>query len=185
MAGEASPVISVSSLLNDLVRDFISAADRSVSVHLKNCTESHVLINPQVYTYSGYCRNPPQPTVGKGVTEVCSFGHTEGTARGAVGVMTYDIIEDRKNAVQRLAILFSVPFDYASFTNRFAVGFFEVYRACDESMYEEMYHGAETTFTRAEGSGSEISYKDQNFTIRATMSPVKKSIMKVELWDTE
>ncbi|KAJ8348796.1 hypothetical protein SKAU_G00273850 [Synaphobranchus kaupii] len=85
------------SLVNDIAQQSISSILRSVSIHLFNST-SNILINPQVYTYSGYCYDPPQPTVKKGVTEVCAFGHTKGTICGAVGVLTYDIAEDWKRS---------------------------------------------------------------------------------------
>ncbi|XP_061095083.1 DELTA-sagatoxin-Srs1a-like [Conger conger] len=117
-AGAAS---AVTSLVYHIAQKTVSSGLRSVIVHLTNSSSS-VLINPQVYTSSGYSYDPPQPTVGKGATEVCAFGQTKGTARGSVGVLTYDIAKDRKiEAVKRLAIMFSVPFDYNLYENWFAL----------------------------------------------------------------
>ncbi|KAG9331982.1 hypothetical protein JZ751_016258 [Albula glossodonta] len=177
----AAASISGASLLNDVVQEFIIAANRRVSIHLMNLTNANILINPQIYTYSGYCHDPPQPTVGKGVTEVCAFGHTKGTARGSVGVMTYDIATAQEEASKRLAIMFSVPFNYNQYENVFALGVFDTTQPCDESLYKLMYYGNAETFTRANASGSELSYKGKTYTMRGTMSPIAKSIIKVEL----
>ncbi|KAG5849751.1 hypothetical protein ANANG_G00075040 [Anguilla anguilla] len=185
-AGVASAAISGVSLLNDIVQESINASSRSVSIHLTNNCESKLLINPQVYTNSGYCCDPPQPTVGQGVTETCGFENTKGAACGAVGVLTYDITEDRKTkAVKRLAIMFSVPFDYASFENWFAVGLFDTAQACDSYLYNLMYNN-EGSFKREKASGSEISFqKDEEFILLGTMSPAAKAEIKVELWDKD
>ncbi|KAJ8280030.1 hypothetical protein COCON_G00070960 [Conger conger] len=95
---------------------------RSVSIHLFN-NSSVILTNPQVYSISGSCVRAPQPTVEKGASVMCAFGKTAGTVRGAVGVLTYDIAEDQEmEAVKRLAIMFSVPYDYNLFKNVFALG---------------------------------------------------------------
>lgn len=178
-----SAVVGGDNLRYKIAYQSVSSALRSLIIHLSNRT-SCILINPQIYTFSGYCYVPPQPTVGKGVTEVCAFGHKKGTDCGSVGVLTYDITEDlKKEAVKRLAIMFSVPFDYASFENWFALGLFDTTQSCDRPLYELMYYHIEQNFKRACSSGSEVSFKDEKFKLRGTMSPVAKAEMKVELWD--
>ncbi|KAJ8377132.1 hypothetical protein SKAU_G00077160 [Synaphobranchus kaupii] len=167
-------------LLNFITKQSLNAASRSVSIYLSNCS-SNILINPQVYTYSGNCFEPPQPTVEKGVTEI-SFGSTTASSSGAVGVMTYDITEDRKNAVKRLAIMFSVPYNYNHYENWFALGLFDPYQACDESLYDMMYNKV-GTFERGKAVGTEIRFQSGKFTLRGNMSPVAKAEMKVELWE--
>ncbi|KAJ8277163.1 hypothetical protein GJAV_G00072120 [Gymnothorax javanicus] len=138
---EIAAALQGGSILNDIIQKCVLAGQRTVSIHLTNNCKSNFLTNPRVYTYSGYPYNPPQPTVPNGVTEVLSFGHTKGTACGAVGVLTYDITADRKTkAVKRLAVMFSVPFDYASFENWFALGLSDINQACDQSLYDLMYN---------------------------------------------
>ncbi|KAL4604791.1 DELTA-stichotoxin-Hcr4a-like [Arapaima gigas] len=175
---------SGATLVNELVQQYHCAPDRCVSIVMSNCSKNHTLVNPQVYTFSGYCYNPPQPTVRPGVTEICLFGKTIGCATGAVGVLTYDVT-DRQNSNQaRLAIMFSVPFDYNHFENWFALGFFDKNRPCDESLYKHMYY--ETgKFTRGKSVGSEIKYceEEERFTLKGTMSALGRSVMKVEFWD--
>uniref|UniRef100_A0A0E9WXH3 Uncharacterized protein n=1 Tax=Anguilla anguilla TaxID=7936 RepID=A0A0E9WXH3_ANGAN len=181
VAGVAGTAISGAALVKAIVHDSVSGCLRSVVINLNNNT-SYMLINPQVYTYSGYCYVPPQPSVEKRKTEVCSFGQTKGTACGAVGVLTYDITEDRKKkAVERLAIMFSVPFNYNHYENWFALGLSDIDQACDHSLYNRMYYNT-GSFKRERATGSEISFRSGKFILRGTMSPVAKAEIKVELW---
>ncbi|KAG7488318.1 hypothetical protein MATL_G00032540 [Megalops atlanticus] len=112
VAEVASAIIAGLALTKDIVHDSVAAAGRSVVIYLTNRSQTYILTSPQVYTYSGYCADPPQPTVTQGETEICSFRKTTGTACGAVGLLTYDITNDQRESVERLAIMFSVPFDY-------------------------------------------------------------------------
>uniref|UniRef100_A0A8C9R8D7 DELTA-actitoxin-Afr1a-like n=1 Tax=Scleropages formosus TaxID=113540 RepID=A0A8C9R8D7_SCLFO len=176
---------SGATLVNAILQQYHNTTDRCVSISLSNCSETHSLVNPQVYTYSGYCYNPPQPTVRPGVTEMCFFGKATAGATGAVGVLTYDIVEEEKHVLGRLAIMFSVPYNYNHYQNFFALGIFEKDKECDESLYKHMYYDAKGRFCRSKSVGSEISYieKLERFKVRGTMSPMGKSVMKVELWD--
>ncbi|KAJ8377131.1 hypothetical protein SKAU_G00077110 [Synaphobranchus kaupii] len=166
-------------LLNAITKQSLNAASRSVSIYLSN-RSSNILINPQVYTYSGNCFEPPQPTLPKGVAEI-SFGSTSASSSGAVGVMTYDITEDQRTSLVRLAIMFSVPYNYNNYENWFALGLFDPYQACDESLYDMMYN-KDGTFERGKAVGTEIRFQSGKFTLKGTMSPVAKAEMKVEFW---
>ncbi|KAJ8280029.1 hypothetical protein COCON_G00070950 [Conger conger] len=176
------PEDCVVSLLNDVAQKSFGSLLRSVSIHLTNNCKSHVLMNPQVYTSSGHSYDPPQPTVEKGVTQVCAFGHEKGCPLGAVGVLTYDIVDSQKKAIKRLAIMFSVPFNYVSDVNWFALGLFDVAQACGESLYELMYY-REGPFKREKASGSEMSFQEGKHTLIGTMCPMGNAEIKVELWD--
>ena len=137
----------------------------------------------RVHTSSGYSLLSPTPTVAQNATQICSFRKAEGSACGAVGVLTYDIAEDRKKGgVKRLAIMFSVPHDYDFYSNWFALGLFDTSQACDHSLYELMYY-KNGPFKRAKASGSEISHHGRKYTLKGTMSPAKNAEIKVELWD--
>ncbi|XP_036374633.1 DELTA-actitoxin-Afr1a-like [Megalops cyprinoides] len=180
----ASAIISGLALTRDIVHDSVAAAGRSVVIYLTNRSQTYILTSPQVYTYSGYCSDPPQPTVTQGETEICSFRKTAGTACGTVGLLTYDITNDQRKTVERLAIMFSVPFDYTYYDNWLALGLFEADYKCNELLYKQMYYD-EGTFKREKATGAEILYtnKDKKYTVRGTMSPAAKSILKVEFWD--
>lgn len=116
---------------------------------------------------------------------VCSFVKDEDCPTGAVGVLTYDLFHAHiTSCSERLAVMFSVPYDYNLYENRLAVGVFEQSRACDEKLYELMYDGqACSNFVRSEKSGSGLEYVALNVDLRATMSSIGKAIIKMELYD--
>lgn len=134
---------------------------------------------------SGYNKHPPQPTIRNNLTEVCSFIKDGHTATGAVGLLTYDLFHKQsKVCSQRMAIMFSVPYDRNLYKNRLAVGVVDQSQACDKNLYNQMYDGKDTTsFTRSENSSSGLEYKTQYVDLRATMSTNGKAIVKVELYD--
>lgn len=116
---------------------------------------------------------------------VCSFVKDEVSPTGAVGVLTYDLFHAHiASCSERLAVMFSVPYDYNLYENRLAVGVFERSRACDEKLYELMCEGKDrSNFARAENSGSGLEYVASNVDLRATMSSIGKAIIKMELYD--
>lgn len=142
----------------------------------------------RVYLESGETYNPPQPTVRPLMTEVCTFSKSSGVPTGSVGVLTYELLEKRATMLpETLAIMFSIPWDYDTYNNWFAVGIYKRGTKCDEGLYKQMYYEkkqAEHGFVREKANGSGISYVGSNLDIRATMNPLGKAIMKVEVWDT-
>lgn len=136
----------------------------------------------RVFLESGEMFDPPQPTVKRLKTEVCTFTKNIALATGSVGVLTYDLFDKTSND-ENLAIMFSVPWDNILYKNWFAVGIFPRSRACDESLYKEMYYNSQNGFVREEAKGSSITYMGDHLIVKATMSPVGRAIMKVEVWD--
>lgn len=115
---------------------------------------------------------------------MCNFSKTSAKATGAVGVMTYDLFERHSNsAKETLAIMFSVPYDCNMYKNWFAIGIYSLGKECNESLYKEMYYNKEEGFVRQEAQGSGLVYEGKVLDIRATMSPLGRAIMKVEVWD--
>ncbi|XP_054616223.1 actinoporin-like protein [Dunckerocampus dactyliophorus] len=160
---------------------------RSVTIEITNLTNNYCLINPRVHLDSGEAYNPPQPTVRTTKTEVCTFTKTSGKATGAVGVITYDLFErSQKDYIETLAIMFSVPWDYNFYKNWFAVGIFKKGLKCDKDLFKLMYNEkkqAEHGFVREESTGTGINYVGKYLDVKATMGPLGKAIMKVEVWD--
>lgn len=142
----------------------------------------------RVYLESGETYNPPRPTVRPLMTEVCTFSKSSALPTGSVGVLTYELLEKNPAALpETLAIMFSVPYDYDFYNNWFAVGIYKAGTKCDEELYKQMYNEknqAEHGFVREKANGSGINYVGSNLEIRATMNPLGKAIMKVEVWDT-
>ncbi|KAJ3601019.1 hypothetical protein NHX12_031992 [Muraenolepis orangiensis] len=158
---------------------------RHVTIEISNITSQYCLINPKVFLDSGEVYNPPQPTVRPLKTEVCTFSKSSAKATGSVGVLTYDLFERSHNDyIETVAIMFSVPRDYNLYKNWFAVGIYAKGRECDEALYKEMYYEKKQEhFVREEATGTGINFMGAYLDVRATMSPMGRSIMKVELWD--
>ncbi|XP_061701617.1 bryoporin-like isoform X2 [Syngnathoides biaculeatus] len=161
------------------------ATNRNCSFEITNVSSVYCLVNPKVYMSSGFCCHPPQPTVRSARTELCSFIKDDHTVTGAVGLLTYDLFHMQGRACsQRMAVMFSVPYDRNLYKNRLAVGVFEASRACDKKLYELMYDGKDTAnFSRADASGSGVVYGTDQVDVRATMSTVGKAIIKLEFYD--
>lgn len=118
-------------------------------------------------------------------TEVCNFSKSGGKASGAVGVLTYDLFwRNSNNAKEKLAIMFSVPYDYNMYKNWFAIGIFPQSKECNEDLYKNMYYDKEQNgFKRLEANGCDLTFEGKTLDIKATMSPLGRSIMKVEVWE--
>lgn len=118
---------------------------------------------------------------------LCTFSKSMGVPTGSIGVLTYDLLERSQNYLtEMLAIMFSVPWDYNIYNNWFAVGIYENGTKCDEQLYKQMYYEenqAEHGFVREKANGSGINYVGKYLDIKATMNPLGKAIMKVEVCD--
>ncbi|XP_072298265.1 uncharacterized protein [Eucyclogobius newberryi] len=159
--------------------------NRNCTIEITNVSSHYCLINPKVYMASGFSHHPPQPTIRTTKTEVCSFTKDDNTATGAVGLLTYDLfhMQGRKLS-ERMAIMFSVPYDRNLYKNKLAIGLFEHSRECDKQLYNQMYDGKDmSNFTRADTNGSGLVYQGPHVDVRAAMSTVGKAIIKVELYD--
>ncbi|KAM3863807.1 uncharacterized protein ACN63O_011661 [Diretmus argenteus] len=159
--------------------------NRNCTIEITNVSSNYCLINPKVYMHNGFSFHPPQPTVRTTKTEVCSFTKDDNTATGAVGLLTYDLFHMQSRVCsERIAIMFSVPFDHNLYKNRLAIGVFELSRACDKHLYDQMYDEKDfAKFTRAEATGSGLEYNAAYVDVKATMSNMGNAIVKVELYD--
>ncbi|XP_037547205.1 DELTA-stichotoxin-Hcr4a [Nematolebias whitei] len=158
---------------------------RNVTIEITNLTNNYCLINPQVYLDSGSVNSPPPPTVRPQKTQVCIFSKKGGKATGAVGILTYDLFERHSNSArQKVAFMFSVPYDYNVYKNWVAMGVYDQSKECNEALYKEMYYSKEPQgFVRQEANGCGLSLEGQSLDVKATMSPMGRAIMKVEIWD--
>lgn len=132
---------------------------------------------------SGFCQNPPQPTVHSVEPVVCAFTKDDNTATGAVGLLTYDLFHKTSRVCsKRMAIMFSVPYDRNLYKNKLAIGVIDESQACDKHLYEQMYDEKNQSFKRSDGSGSCLEYKE-HVCLKATMSSIGKAIVKVEIYN--
>ncbi|XP_056286451.1 DELTA-stichotoxin-Hmg2b-like [Pseudoliparis swirei] len=162
---------------------------RSVEIEITNQTNVSSLINPGFYLFSGNCQIPPQPTVSPQKAEMCKFSMVTGLARGAVGVLTYDFKRQSDTPNEKLAIMFSVPFNYIADKNILAIGIYAGDKECNKALYNEMYYGVPYHdkemhgFVRKAAKEGSLTFEGCRFHIKAIMSPVGGSVLKVEVWD--
>ncbi|XP_068610802.1 uncharacterized protein [Brachionichthys hirsutus] len=158
----------------------ILTTNRNCVIEIHNVSQ-YYLYNPQVYTNSGYAHSPPTPTLRPNFTEVCSFTKDDNTASGAVGVLTYEVVGEKKRYI--LGVMFSVPFDRNFYSNWLGVGIFDSPAACDEALYKKMYNDKEESFVRHKADGSGITFSNKKLKVRACMSDEGRAIIKMEVYD--
>ena len=136
-----------------------------------------------MYIQSGQCFRSLPDQIDPHSETIVEFTKTAHTACGAVGVFTYDIHNPRrKSASKELAFMFSVPYDYNLYSNWYAAGLFGQSKNCDYDLYTEMYYNTESRFVRRKG-GSNITYRDGDFRVSATMADTYTPIMSVKIVD--
>ncbi|XP_020774052.1 DELTA-actitoxin-Afr1e-like [Boleophthalmus pectinirostris] len=162
-----------------------ASSRRNVTIEITNLTTNYCLINPEVYLDKGSTLIPPQPTVRPLKVEMCNFSKDSGKASGAVGVLCYDLFEkNRQDYFEKVAIMFSVPYDRNMYKNWLAVGIYKKEKECNEALFKEMYYDKDPKgFVRQECNGSGITYEGSYLDIKATMSPLGRCILKVEIWE--
>ncbi|XP_038565998.1 DELTA-sagatoxin-Srs1a-like [Micropterus salmoides] len=156
--------------------------NRQCTVEIENKCSVYTLCNPKVFIVSGIYEKSLPPSLGPSESGSGRFIKTANTACGAVGVLTYDLQNDSTEKCDgKLAVMYSVPYDYNVYYNWFAVGVFDVNTDCDYSLYHEMYYGAERGFARGNAK-DKLTYTGKDVTIKATMTDRTISLIKVQVF---
>ncbi|MEM7013869.1 MAG: hypothetical protein AAF585_20600 [Verrucomicrobiota bacterium] len=115
--------------------------DRSCVIILEN--ELGIdLVKPKFYCFSGGLTGVPlviaaDPKDGSSKSVgVIGAKKTAGTATGAVGVVTYEV----EGSDFRIAICYSVPYDYGSYENWFKFQIVSKNTPIDKALYQDMYY---------------------------------------------
>lgn len=109
------------------------------------------------------------------------FVKTNLTACGAVGVITYDLWTICDNTPNKIAVMFSAPFNNDLYYNLFAVGVFDKRRNCDKSLYKDMYYNNLPDFTRFHADGKFYEYVDHIAVITAHMTVGHEATVTIDI----
>ncbi|XP_025038882.2 DELTA-actitoxin-Aas1a-like [Pelodiscus sinensis] len=158
------------------------AAGRSVGIEISNKTRS-TLENPRTHCFSGHDLVKPENSIPPGKSGSCVFVKTSYSARGSVGVLSYE------SDAFTLAIMFSNPFDRVLYNSEFAIELFAGRKHFEsmERLYQYMYnHGPPykcESFERVELEmlDGELVVTNQGIQATATVSNKDKATIKVEI----
>ncbi|XP_075998794.1 uncharacterized protein LOC142992313 [Genypterus blacodes] len=160
----------------------VAPTHRQCTIEVTNKCSNYTLCNPSEYIVSGRCSIPLSQTIQFSESASALFIKTPNTACGSVGVFTYDLVRnDTKRSHGKMAVMFSVPYDFNMHSNWYAVGIFYTTKSCDYDLYHQMYEGRERSFSRATAKGPSLQYNCKHVTIRANMSDTYQPVMKVEV----
>ncbi|XP_033970183.1 DELTA-actitoxin-Aeq1b-like [Trematomus bernacchii] len=155
---------------------------RQCDIEIVNECPTYTFVNPRTYIYSGNCATPFPSTIAPGASGSALFSKYADAATGCVGLLTYDLLnEDTNQTAEKIAVMFSAPFNFNFYSNLYAVGVFNLRRACEVGLYEEMYYGEQTTFRRRIPDGSSLCYVGDHITIMATMSDSYQPVIKMQV----
>uniref|UniRef100_A0A096MBM6 Uncharacterized protein n=1 Tax=Poecilia formosa TaxID=48698 RepID=A0A096MBM6_POEFO len=159
----------------------MSTTQRQCTVEIQNKSSSLKLCESRVYVFKGNCESPLPPTLSPSESGSALFIKKVYTASGSAGVFMYNIVQKSNDEIKgRLAVMFSVPFDFNIFCNWYAVGIFSKDKLCDDDLYNEMYYAAQNDFIRGKANGPSLTHKKGEMTIRASMSDSFKPVLNID-----
>ncbi|XP_053866109.1 uncharacterized protein LOC128826691 [Malaclemys terrapin pileata] len=158
-------------------------AGRCVGIQIANNTRDVTLENPRTYCFSGHAMIDPVSRIPPGSFGSSVFVKTSYTARGSVGVLSYE------SNTFTLAIMFSNPFDRVLYSSEFAIQIFTGRKHFHsmERLYHYMYSdGPPYTCesyrkVKLEVPNGQLEVTNKKIQVKATMSNKDKSIIKVQI----
>uniref|UniRef100_A0A3Q0T3Y0 DELTA-sagatoxin-Srs1a n=1 Tax=Amphilophus citrinellus TaxID=61819 RepID=A0A3Q0T3Y0_AMPCI len=166
---------------SDSLQRFIMSVPthRQCNIEIQNKSTMFTLM----HIVSGSCSSPLPPTLSPYENGNALFIKKPHTACGAVAVFTYEL--QHVSTLQfsgRVAVMFSVPYDFNFYSNWYAVGVFDMDKACDQHLFDEMYNKSEQRFVRGKAKGPSLAYRGSYVSIRATMSDSYQPVLKVAIF---
>ncbi|XP_072224854.1 DELTA-actitoxin-Aas1a-like [Leuresthes tenuis] len=108
---------------------------RQCSLEIKNKSSKYTLSEP-VHLISGNCEVPLPPTLGPSETGTALFIKAPHTACGSVGILTYDLLQESSRQFRgRMAVMFSVPYDFVLYSSWYGVGVLGRDMLCNKELF--------------------------------------------------
>ncbi|XP_026234427.1 bryoporin-like [Anabas testudineus] len=182
VVGAAAGVIGAVVALGSSIAE-VAPTHRQCIIEIKNNCTNFSLCNPRMFIESGSCAIPLSPFIAPLKSDIFQFSKTPNTACGSVGVFTYDLLPkaSKQECKEKIAVMFSVPYDFTEYCNWYAVGVFDEKRQCDYNLYHEMYYNTDKAFIRGKARDPCLIYQGDNVTIMAAMSDAYQPVMKVQV----
>lgn len=137
-----------------------------------------------VYMYSGRCAKPLPSTLLPYSEGSALFVKTRDTACGSVGVFTYNLHKDTLD--KKMAVMFSVPYDYNLHSNLYAVGIFDMDINCDYNLYKDMYYSqGKRWFDRVNADARSHVYTKDDITIKCKMTDCHEPTLIIDVKNDE
>ncbi|CAI5677904.1 unnamed protein product [Oreochromis niloticus] len=155
---------------------------RQSVIHITNKTEGYTFRDPSLHLVRGLCQIPLPAKLEPSESGNALFSKTGGTTCGSVGVFTYDLYDSATNrADKKIAVMFSVPFDYSLYSNWYAVGVFDKATNCDYDLFCKMYHSNERGFVRGNADGHDLTHTVDDITVKSSMTNSSVATLKVDV----
>ncbi|KAK7939337.1 hypothetical protein WMY93_002663 [Mugilogobius chulae] len=168
----------------EIGHDIVKAipTDRKCTVNIRNKTSRYILCKPRLHVESGKCLEAVPSTIDASSPGKLLFAKIPNTARGAVGVFTYDLCDNStEKFIDRMAVMYKVPFNLTLKDIAYAVGVVDESTECNKELFQKMSKTTDPLFSREKAKGPSITHRRNVVTIRATMSDYDKSVMKIEV----
>lgn len=172
------PPITDSSKVSEELEKILNSMDvsRKIVIAIGNNTENK-LINPQYYLENGEIQRTHLTIYDQEVGFVASR-KTEYLSFGTWGVVTYKI----ENTIKKLAIMWSVPFNYTFYENCFKLAIINADMQTDKNLLYDMYYNKGMTKgeVKKASTGSEI-WEQEDYILQGIMGTGGSTTLKMSI----
>ncbi|MDB9460613.1 hypothetical protein PN480_05950 [Dolichospermum circinale CS-1225] len=165
VAGASAAISAANLLLGQL------SVTRKIAIVINNHT-GWDLVEPKYHLYSGTTKDVPT-WIPKRKAAIVLASKTSSSARGTAGVITYRL----NGADARLAILWSIPYDYNLYENWFATEMILTRDAINGNLFDRLYNGP--TVKKASNGYQEIGPIWNYYRIGGTMGTAGDSVLNI------
>ncbi|XP_059927647.1 DELTA-sagatoxin-Srs1a-like [Gadus macrocephalus] len=154
---------------------------RKITIEIENATRGYCLTNHRFHLMSGGCLKTLPFDINPGTRDTATFEKTRHTAEGSIGVFTFDLSLNSSDPTKKMAVMFSVPYDFNRHSNWHAVGVFNSDEICDDDLYCKMFNDNSSCFVRGKAADGSLKYEHRDVVIHASMSDTCTPELKLKV----